>query len=51
VLMVEHNLGVVERVCDLVIVMAEGATLATGTMADLRADPAVVRAYLGGAAA
>jgi ABC-type branched-subunit amino acid transport system ATPase component len=49
VLMVEHNLGVVERICDLVIVMAEGATLATGTMADLRAHPAVVRAYLGGA--
>lgn len=49
VLMVEHNLGVVERICDLVIVMAEGATLATGTMRELRDDPAVVRAYLGGA--
>jgi ABC-type branched-subunit amino acid transport system ATPase component len=49
VLMVEHNLGVVERVCDLVIVMAEGATLATGTMRELRDNPAVVRAYLGGA--
>jgi ABC-type branched-subunit amino acid transport system ATPase component len=49
VLMVEHNLGVVERICDQVIVMAEGATLATGRMSELRADPAVVRAYLGGA--
>jgi ABC-type branched-subunit amino acid transport system ATPase component len=49
VLMVEHNLGVVERICDQVIVMAEGATLATGTMRELRDDPAVVRAYLGGA--
>lgn len=49
VIMVEHNLGVVERVCDLVIVMAEGKTLATGTMRELREDPAVVRAYLGGA--
>jgi ABC-type branched-subunit amino acid transport system ATPase component len=49
VLMVEHNLGVVERICDQVIVMAEGATLATGQMSELRADPAVVRAYLGGA--
>ncbi len=32
VLMVEHNLGVVERICDHVIVMAEGRTLATGRM-------------------
>jgi ABC-type branched-subunit amino acid transport system ATPase component len=49
VLMVEHNLGVVERICDHVIVMAEGTTLATGLMSELRANPAVVRAYLGGA--
>jgi len=49
VLMVEHNLGVVERICDHVIVLAEGATLATGLMAELREQPAVVRAYLGGA--
>jgi ABC-type branched-subunit amino acid transport system ATPase component len=49
VLMVEHNLAVVERICDHVIVMAEGATLATGRMSELRADPAVIRAYLGGA--
>jgi ABC-type branched-subunit amino acid transport system ATPase component len=32
-----------------VIVMAEGATLATGHMSQLRADPEVIRAYLGGA--
>lgn len=49
VLMVEHNLNVVETICDRVIVMAEGRTLAVGTMAEMRADPAVVRAYLGGA--
>ena len=49
ILMVEHNLAVVERICDHVIVMAEGATLATGRMSQLRADPAVIRAYLGGA--
>ena len=49
VLMVEHNLGVVERICDHVIVLAEGATLATGRMSTLREHPEVVRAYLGGA--
>jgi ABC-type branched-subunit amino acid transport system ATPase component len=49
VLMVEHNLGVVDRICDHVIVLAEGATLATGLMSDLRQHPEVVKAYLGGA--
>jgi neutral amino acid transport system ATP-binding protein len=48
VLMIEHNLGVVERICDHVIVMAEGRTLATGRMSDLRENPEVVHAYLGG---
>jgi ABC-type branched-subunit amino acid transport system ATPase component len=49
VLMVEHNLNVVESICDRVIVMAEGRTLAVGTMSELRAHPEVVRAYLGAA--
>ncbi|HYZ57397.1 MAG TPA: ABC transporter ATP-binding protein [Streptosporangiaceae bacterium] len=48
VLMVEHNLGVVEQICDHVIVLAEGRTLATGLMSELRDNAEVVRAYLGG---
>ncbi|MFZ1996801.1 MAG: ABC transporter ATP-binding protein [Solirubrobacteraceae bacterium] len=48
VLMIEHNLGVVERLCDHVIVMSEGRTLATGRMSDLRGNAEVVQAYLGG---
>lgn len=48
VLMIEHNLGVVERMCDHVIVMAEGRTLATGRMSELRENTEVVQAYLGG---
>ncbi len=47
--MVEHNLNVVERICDHVIVMAEGRTLATGRLSDLRQNPEVISAYLGGA--
>jgi ABC-type branched-subunit amino acid transport system ATPase component len=47
-LMVEHELGSVERVCDSVIVVAQGGVLATGTMAQLRADERVVDAYLVG---
>ncbi len=48
VLMVEHNLNVVEKICDHVIVLAEGRTLATGQMSELRDNKDVVRAYLGG---
>jgi neutral amino acid transport system ATP-binding protein len=48
VLMVEHNLNVVEKICDHVIVLAEGRTLATGQMSELRDNKEVVRAYLGG---
>ncbi|MGI8448349.1 MAG: branched-chain amino acid ABC transporter ATP-binding protein/permease [Streptosporangiaceae bacterium] len=47
-LMVEHELGSVERVCDSVIVMAQGKVLATGTMAELRTNQEVVSAYLTG---
>jgi ABC-type branched-subunit amino acid transport system ATPase component len=47
VLMVEHNLNVVEKICDFVIVLAEGRTLATGRLSELRANAEVVQAYLG----
>lgn len=47
-LLVEHNLGIVDQICDHVIVMANGRALMTGTMAEVRADRQVVEAYLGG---
>jgi len=47
VLMIEHNLNVVEQICDHVIVLAEGHTLATGRLSELRTNADVVRAYLG----
>ena len=46
-LMIEHNLNVVEQICDHVIVLAEGRTLATGLLSELRENTEVVRAYLG----
>jgi neutral amino acid transport system ATP-binding protein len=46
-LMVEHELRLVERLCDPVVVMAQGRVLAEGAMAQLRTDQAVVDAYLG----
>lgn len=47
VLMIEHNLNVVEQICDHVIVLAEGRTLATGRLSELRENLEVVQAYLG----
>jgi neutral amino acid transport system ATP-binding protein len=47
VLMIEHNLNVVETICDYVIVLAEGRTLATGRLSELRENTEVVKAYLG----
>jgi neutral amino acid transport system ATP-binding protein len=44
-LMVEHDLAAVERVCDPVIVMAQGKVLAQGTLADLRQQQEVLNAY------
>ena len=48
ILMVEHELALMDEFCDPVIVMAEGAVLAEGTMASLRARSEVVEAYLVG---
>lgn len=46
-LMVEHELRLVERLCDPVVVMARGRVLAEGSMAQLQQNVEVVDAYLG----
>jgi ABC-type branched-subunit amino acid transport system ATPase component len=48
ILMVEHELAIMDEFCDPVIVMAEGMVLAEGTMAELRDRAEVVEAYLVG---
>jgi branched-chain amino acid transport system ATP-binding protein/branched-chain amino acid transport system permease protein len=48
VVMVEHELSIMDEFCDPVIVMAEGRVLAEGTMAALRSNAEVVDAYLVG---
>ncbi len=50
VCIIEHNMDLIARLCDPVIVMAEGRILTQGTMAEVRADPRVIEAYLGSAA-
>ena len=48
VVMVEHELAIMDEFCDPVVAMAEGAVLAEGTMAELRSRSEVVEAYLVG---
>lgn len=48
VVLIEHELGVVERLCSPVVVLAQGKVLMQGDMDELRADPEVRRAYLVG---
>ncbi len=47
ILMVEHNLGVVEGLCDRITVLARGQILAEGDYASVSKNPDVVTAYLG----
>jgi ABC-type branched-subunit amino acid transport system ATPase component len=47
VLLVEHNLPFVERACQDIYVMAQGVTIAEGSLPELRKVPAVIDAYLG----
>ena len=47
VLMIEHNLAMVEECCDNVYVMAFGRMVAAGTMRELRSNELVKDAYLG----
>lgn len=47
-IIIEHELAVLGRLCERVVVMAEGRVIADGEMADVRARPEVIDAYVVG---
>lgn len=47
-LLIEHDMQLVMDLCDPVIVMNQGRELAVGPPAEVRRDPRVLEAYLGG---
>jgi branched-chain amino acid transport system ATP-binding protein len=47
ILLVEHDMDAVFQLADRVSVLVYGALIASGTVAEVRADPEVQRAYLG----
>ena len=51
ILLVEHDVGAVFRLADRVSVMVNGRVIASGAPQAVRADPAVIAAYLGEEAA
>ena len=44
---IEHDMDLIARLCDPVMVMANGELIAEGDMATLRRNPQVREAYLG----
>ena len=51
ILLIEHDMALVGRIADHVVVMARGQRLAEGTFAEVRENRAVQDAYLGGGVA
>jgi len=44
---VEHDMDIIMNICDTIIVMSDGTTLAQGTPEQIRNNKVVIEAYLG----
>jgi len=50
-LLIDHDMGLVMNICDRIVVLEFGKVIASGSPDEVRRDPQVVKAYLGGATA